>query len=1335
MKNLKLMLVALACLFGSLLGQKAYAYTVYFVDGGLDWSQTRVFLRDSDDKHNNSGWPGAELTETGNKYQGKTVYEHTFTPNGWTPAVLVFNNNGQGQQTKDITPTDGALYVVNGTGDNAWTEVKNPVFDGGGDDPTPKTYKAYIVNNSGWSSGVRAHIWEEDKDGYKTNWPGVKLTLTDTGKKYDNQQVYSFEVDLTFNPKSILFNNPADENSKTTNQTFGEGYLYVLSGTTCTAYDKDSWSYDTTPDPTPTGDLYMYGNINGAESWNTPTSGLNLGAPVSNVYTYKVTFTAASNWFKFHYNGKNFMAESNDLPVKLETEYTANTENATNNAYLVSTGEGKNFEQNKEYTLTVNYNGSGNNLTFKFSDGTPTPPTPTYPTNFILKGWQGSSDFVKYTTADRDAEGKYAFSINLTKNYNWFFETSDARYVPEGSSNLNISEGGTFKTQKKPGLSYESHQFSLTPGKYNGTAWFEEDGTISFTIAKEVVEETWPDLYIIGKFTEEWKFRDRFKTSSTDGKYTWTFSSFPYGGQEWKVSGADYSVEYSAGEIMPSGNASARTIDYNKSYVCNSKTKGESKGLGNMIMSASVEVPVTVTLDLTTSTPRISIVAEGEIVEPNKYRTLYMSFGQQRISYGNLDKKPRIHFCNERQATSIDKSALTDSDPEMTEVYPGEENSPIWMYTLTEEEYNSVKDYVFYFHQKEGDPQQYVAGLADDWDFENRTKFMYYVDNGRAAQSYITFAEYDKIKGETKTDLYIVGQGFQGLKGWNPMPSTEDTATTLHVTAERGIFYQEVKLDTTGELASSKADDESEAVSGAKFKMSWIRPYDYYKNLGKPLADMDRQRSWATFNLGIVGYARSHKAVISGQLPVKTDTSSEENSAVFCTPNRIIPNNNYNQYDWFIRRNYLEGDVEYTLVVDLTPGTNTTALIPCSPNPTVEAAGITMTPLDLADNIADAITIWENSADRLAAEKTNGKNVITRFNIASAEATINAPTHETIKNLEDPTTGNKMEYKIYYDIYSGEDLVGTYSGQPGAVTIDGVAFGEDAELGVRARYVSPVTDLSFHSKLASQKITVETANLPAPAIGEITEHSFTHGTNNLDSETEPFYTLGAYALVPVTTPSTDYTWYADFKVSTNGHHIEHPQHANGGEVVYNGHAATKLQGVTVNYLNGFNPWSEGAEYTEANDWSGKLAASNAWPLHLPEVVRVDRTYSSDGKTFTETEAKAEVNVEVRAVYPFLVDPRQQVQVSAARAARAPRRAFSFDPNRQYIVKLESSAPVTATFSLGAGDLTGVKDIIAAPAADGEVEYYNLQGVRMEGELAPGLYIRRQGTESTKVVIR
>ena len=50
-----------------------------------------------------------------------------------------------------------------------------------------------------------------------------------------------------------------------------------------------------------------------------------------------------------------------------------------------------------------------------------------------------------------------------------------------------------------------------------------------------------------------------------------------------------------------------------------------------------------------------------------------------------------------------------------------------------------------------------------------------------------------------------------------------------------------------------------------------------------------------------------------------------------------------------------------------------------------------------------------------------------------------------------------------------------------------------------------------------------------------------------------------------------------------------------------------------------------------------------------------------------------------------------------------------------------------------GSMSGIEDIIAT--TDAPVEYYNLQGIKVEGELAPGVYIRRQGARAEKIVVR
>lgn len=59
--------------------------------------------------------------------------------------------------------------------------------------------------------------------------------------------------------------------------------------------------------------------------------------------------------------------------------------------------------------------------------------------------------------------------------------------------------------------------------------------------------------------------------------------------------------------------------------------------------------------------------------------------------------------------------------------------------------------------------------------------------------------------------------------------------------------------------------------------------------------------------------------------------------------------------------------------------------------------------------------------------------------------------------------------------------------------------------------------------------------------------------------------------------------------------------------------------------------------------------------------------------------------------------------------------------------------INACHGLGLGGTSGIEDIDAA-ANNAPVEYYNLQGVRVANP-TNGLYIRRQGSTATKVLIR
>lgn len=61
----------------------------------------------------------------------------------------------------------------------------------------------------------------------------------------------------------------------------------------------------------------------------------------------------------------------------------------------------------------------------------------------------------------------------------------------------------------------------------------------------------------------------------------------------------------------------------------------------------------------------------------------------------------------------------------------------------------------------------------------------------------------------------------------------------------------------------------------------------------------------------------------------------------------------------------------------------------------------------------------------------------------------------------------------------------------------------------------------------------------------------------------------------------------------------------------------------------------------------------------------------------------------------------------------------------------NNIPINVTFT---GEVAGILDV-EADSTDAPAEYYNLNGQRVIGDVAPGLYIRRQGNSVSKVIVR
>lgn len=140
------------------------------------------------------------------------------------------------------------------------------------------------------------------------------------------------------------------------------------------------------------------------------------------------------------------------------------------------------------------------------------------------------------------------------------------------------------------------------------------------------------------------------------------------------------------------------------------------------------------------------------------------------------------------------------------------------------------------------------------------------------------------------------------------------------------------------------------------------------------------------------------------------------------------------------------------------------------------------------------------------------------------------------------------------------------------------------------------------------------------------------------------------------------------------------------------------------------------------DWSIEVNDGYVYWNNANCVCRFENAGYWEGSVITLNDEMSSFKAAV--TYPFAVRP--------AAAAYA-------DGDENYEIRYYRPAEFTtlsttaADLQPGEGNTSGVADV--AVEQDGEVELFNLQGVRVEGEPAPGLYIRRQGTVVTKILVK
>ena len=474
-------------------------------------------------------------------------------------------------------------------------------------------------------------------------------------------------------------------------------------------------------------------------------------------------------------------------------------------------------------------------------------------------------------------------------------------------------------------------------------------------------------------------------------------------------------------------------------------------------------------------------------------------------------------------------------------------------------------------------------------------------------------------------------------------------------------------------------------------------------------------RHWATFDLGLVGVdTRFDYSKYPGSwIPTYASGSEGSPGSVNLVVNRSVKYNNVNQGDWIIPKN-TKKDKNY-FVFDSHEECMSVSFIDFNPHPTVVAEECDVMTATLSNS--DALLLHDHNADRhLDAAGVNGCVYVNKVNYIDAIVNITPAEGNTLTDMDQEL--GKPRYKATYSLLlNGDDLALNDGAQveKGRYKIPFLPVSNDNSIQIRGKYTNQANNLTFHSRTSHadlQELVAFVDPAPVTCNGQyvVNKNVATDGgaaTYGVYVKDDFVFGLDANAV-------TDLHYYADFDVA-------------GAEIIHADHYLAKY-----NVATGFGSWVKNTDsadesWFEGNyDWSSMMKAGTAVPFYIPEVETASDPKDLPSKTITGT---------VKAVFPFLIAPK--ATITKVEAANGPKRAMN-NNNVSIEDKELNYVPRTATAIINVANdnvISGVEGVAVDAVAEGDVEYYTISGVRVYGEPAPGIYLRRQGNTVAKVVIR
>ena len=763
---------------------------------------------------------------------------------------------------------------------------------------------------------------------------------------------------------------------------------------------------------------------------------------------------------------------------------------------------------------------------------------------------------------------------------------------------------------------------------------------------------------------------------------------------------------------------------------------------------------------------------DGSIVEEivRGANILYCHFKTDRVRRGHRDAIPMCHVIGSNGETFTtwgDNRPNKDGGEQMEKIDDPTnsaqasgyltERYELWRFVIPEEEYAKgiYNDAIFYVAQ---DDQFNDESKTSKWQIskgrgENRntylkdhwTKYIYAtysceIDGNKvnyAVPTYVTPSEFltlhqKKVVEKGRDGIFIVGPKndfkYKDAATGNWLQFNDyKPLSNRRLTPDDGVFYLEVQPNENG---------------GNMFKLSWMdvvgqkntaeKREGGASSVNEKLAD---DRNWATFDLGSIGI--DTKWVPSGDY----DAEAGPAGRVTFQLNRPYKYTNNNACDWSIsgqttKSRWIILDTHYDST-DPNYQCETVTITDFDPHPTLTAE---FTTFETAGELPADLDPNKTTEPHLYACGAN-PHVSLKYNYAHAQATIGAA-----------TTNNKFtrNYEIKYDDKNVADIPGTisslkYDYYP--VNVSG------SSLQIRARYKDNDTGLRFHSLTSDghpDGLTY-TSNAPtgtalnAKYIEEeckVTYKTDDKGNQVLDKHNKPIVekverTFGV--LVPNFNINieSDYEWngntgelgaYADYRVfDENGKEIT--EKCKLFTAAKNQHMIDCIN-LTYESESAYNNycwnWDNGTHWAQALKEETDRAS-----LYFEVINETPVADVKDLKERTYT-------IVLQAVYPLVYQKNPSLVATASEANGDVAQTAAETTSPEYVIShVRKTLPVTVKVSPN-NTVTGVDEVFGdaeADNADAPAEYYTISGVRVNGDLAPGIYVVRRGNKVTKEVVK